>query len=169
MTSPINRKTELRQQIIAAVTELPGITKKDLKELLDQDDGTMRNMLHRMVQEGLLTAVPIPRETKGRKANAYHPGPGNPKERTQTMREQIKQQPFVPVQEPAPNITRELHELRKWKAWAIQAYPELNISAQVLEARKLLAAQYSNGEAHEILTGKRDQSPAIKALVFALT
>lgn len=64
----------------------------------------------------------------------------------------------------------ELNALRRWKAFAIKLYPQLNQPDEIFEAREILMRQYPNDAKHreDIGVGKHDSGPAMMALIEVL-
>lgn len=65
----------------------------------------------------------------------------------------------------------ELNALRRWKAFAIKLYPQLNQPDEIFDARELLMRQYPDDakQREEIMGGKHDRGPAMKAIIEALS
>lgn len=65
----------------------------------------------------------------------------------------------------------ELNALRRWKAFAIKLYPQLNQPDEIFDARDLLMRQYPSDtkQREEIMGGKHDHGPAMKAIIEALS
>lgn len=65
----------------------------------------------------------------------------------------------------------ELNALRRWKAFAIKLYPQLNQPDEIFDARELLMRQYPSDakQREEIMGGKHDHGPAMKAIIEALS
>lgn len=168
MKKVANRKDDLREEILKTIKELPGITTHELGALLEEPYGTMRNMLYRMSQENLVRGELRETGTKGRKAYGYFLGLDEPNTSQEALRTRVNEHQ-VQSDSVVQDLANQLKALQEWQAWAIRIHPDLNVSRELMQARKMLAAHYDNNCAQEILNGKRDQSPAIKALLEALS
>lgn len=146
---------EAQKDILEAVKHMPGLTRAEMTDLLSHiNPYTLGVNLTKLEKIGKLATEPKPSPNKvGRR----------------TIKAYVLPTPKTPPK-PRPDPTRnELEELRAFKAMALQRYPDLAVDPIVLEARKIAAAQFDNGRRAEILSGDKDNSPIIKALVEALS
>lgn len=141
------------RQVIETLKVMPNLTREEIADLNpDKGKADVFFAVQRLKKRGLLAvgAKPSPR-SKGRRT-------------VQTFTIQDEQPKVVPL----VSSSDELQELRAWKAAAIERYPDLAVEPVVLEARRI-AAQFLEGPAKaDVLAGKKDECPIMRATVEAL-
>jgi len=191
----LNQLSPLQQRIYETVQAYPDVEMQDLVTLLDSTKTIVKTGVYRLLALGYLsrTMKTDPTRARGRKSIYAHnvvpenealahqrkqgvpkrgPRPSELAKRMQAV-ERIGMSPDHVRLKPAPVQTEneELIALRRWKAFAIKLYPQLNQPDEIFEARELLMRQYPNDakQREEIFSGKHDHGPAMKALLEVLT
>lgn len=62
----------------------------------------------------------------------------------------------------------ELAELKAWKEYALRMFPQLEVATTVLRAREIVARHVDDNLAPDVLAGRRDNCPIMKAVLEAL-
>lgn len=151
------------KDIISAVTLQPGMSSRQIVELTGASRHVALMRLTTLTRAGKVerTLTPRPKGVRGRRTEyTYYPATSGKK----VERTVIAPRPKVEATTGGfLDVSRELAELRKFKADAIAKYPDLSpVDPKLLKAREL---------ATEALGGGRvpaDDAPIIKALLKAL-
>jgi len=185
-----------QKRIWEAVEGYPEVEMHDLVTLLDSTKTIVKTGVYRLLALGYLTRLMKERagNNRGRKSVYVYtirqqsdalrhqkeiggipkrgPRPSELAKRMQIV-ERIGTSPDHVRIKPAPMQTEneELVTLRRWKAFAIKLYPQLNQPDEIFDARELLMRQYSSDakQRDEIMGGKHDHGPAMKAIIEALS
>lgn len=188
------RSKAMRIELLRAIEAIPGCSAKDLSNLLGYNTMTVTSALKAMTMRGQLRYETRTQVIKGRKSEVrvFFIGDGkpcnwgaarrsSPKTKATPKTKAVSVQPEPPKITPAPapvpdtNVSvqflrEKLRELEEWKAWAIVLYPDLEVSSTVIQARKLFSKQFTDHKVNlEILSGAKDKSPAMLALIEALS
>lgn len=152
--------SDLDNDILEAVKHLPNVTRAELVDLLSPTHKKMA------VGMGITKLVRRRKLATGEKPNPKRRG----RRTIQTF--VIPQHDKIPEKKATvpefQRMKREVEELRAWKEEAIRRFPDLAVPAIVIEARALVATELDNGHKAEVLAGKKDDSPIMRAVLAAL-
>lgn len=168
---------QIKDQLLQAVYECEGLNAAEIATLTDNDRSVSNSNLIRLCQEGLLrrevTQERIPHGNSFRMAAVYryYKGTGEP--------DAVAKHERKPRTQPKSKVTEvgwearynqlwsEHVELQAWKARAIERYPDLQVSEDVLRARRI-AAKANPDFAKALLAGEKDNSPIMLAVLAAI-
>jgi len=129
-----------------------------LSTIMDKPGGSIRSVIDRLIDQDLV--------------GSDRAGPEDDAElqRTQSVYWALTKDEILTIRRTKDplldQVVNEVIELRKFKEMAIKVRPELNVSSNLLEARKRVAELADDGEdRHEILSGGYDTTPAMLALL----
>lgn len=156
----------IQKQILELLKSEPGMSSTRIREFFDRPD-SVSSALITMFQKGRVTRKPQ-RTDKGRPGFRYWLLSDSPSD-CETY--QIKQKLDSPTpagwEARAKLLEQTVKELQNWKHVACQRYPGLLVSETVLKARRI-AAKANPDFADALMSGQKDNTPIIRAVVAAL-
>ena len=139
----------MQTEILEAIREKPGITSTELIERLNvMDKAEVYQPLHQMDKDGLI---------KRDNARPKHCYPIDDALR-------VKAEHNTDL---IATLSREVSELKEWRAQAIARFPELAISPKVLKASEMVARHFPDRR-DAILRGSYDEKPIMKVCLDAM-
>jgi len=163
----------IESEIREIVRELPGITAKNIAELMPHVNNPSARIAM-LLKRGEIRSEKVDNPNFGKsktakpKVNGYWIGDGKPP----VPKARIAKTPTVDITiAERREVTAELAELRAWKAAAIARYPDLAVSNEVWQARQVVAKYFRDnddrGKAEAVLRGHHDNSPAVQIAIRA--
>lgn len=167
-------KSVTEQEICEALTNFPGATLRQLCDLLICSYGGLDNRMNKLVKAGKVNKVLNSEHgitpfnqfwwVEGAEPTSYR-APYS----TNTTREKHRSGIKPANPDVITALRNELTELRRWKQDAIDKYPDLAVSIELLEGRKILRKVFASDQ-HKITdinSGALDESPIMKAILLA--
>jgi hypothetical protein len=160
--------------IIALVTELPGITAKEIMDFMPHmSSAAVSSCLHSLKNKGTITLSGKKRmSTKvgPRAVPAYKIGDGTPAPRPKKMK--LKSPTEAGLNAQLEALKQKVAELEAWKVNAMARCPELSVPPIVLKARELVAAELRAHADHTladaVAAGKKDDTMLVRVTIKAL-
>lgn len=164
-------KPSTLKEILEVVTTLPGATSGQIIDLMPHvKKQSVYAGLNSLYVRGTITRE----KTKANCGFAWSVNPdGKPPVAQRTVKWTRSPEAYTETKIvlPPPAIFTELEELRRWKAEAIERYPDLAVSPIVLKARQMVAEEIGNADEvmrKAVLAGQRDGTITMRVAVKML-
>lgn len=167
-----NPTKTIEKEILEIVRELPGATPAVIADLMPHVKlSSIQPAVSRMYAAGWFTReeVAIKRSNGIRKTFAYT---ANAERRPPVIERKRKAPTDAGMKARIAQLEAENAELRAWRVEAEQRFPDLKVPPVVIRARQIVAETLrSDGDtrhAQEVLSGAKDCSPMVRAVIHAL-
>jgi hypothetical protein len=149
--------TSVKQEVISVLKQLPNLTRYEIADLIpDRPKSSVLKTVQVLEKSGRIVCPkdqmkPNPQPRGPKLLKAYSLGNGVPRKA-----------------EPLPLASKELEELRAFRAMALERHPELAVPEVVMRARGIVIQYVDKDLAALVKSGRKDECPIMKAVVHAL-
>lgn len=150
--------TLIDKEILAIVRELPDLTRHEVAELMSHlNKYTVFKHLQRMTERGVLALGSRRNPNGNRHFNTYKVAAGPAPTKVLPL-----------VNDRLRDLEGQVATLEAWKEAAIARFPDLAVAPAVLEARKIVAQHFVNGDVQTIMRGGWDDKPIMRVALEAM-
>lgn len=160
---------DTEQTLLEALKGSNGMTANEITELTDMPRGTVGSVTGRLVKSKQIIELTVENPNKtGRKTVKAWKLNSNPIATNMAAKTKKRSRRTATLSQ-IDQLQIIIHELTKWKEWAISIHPDLVADPKVVRARQLYAGKIPASELKtEVLLGKHDEHPAMQALIDLL-